>query len=100
MPDFMETSDFLNNSTVLRKHMINRQVFDPQNPEHLQSLDQFIRTGNWGTIQFYCEHPFTDVPMTVLMKFAAATRRVSRETADERRERLSNQADLIRMSDE
>lgn len=70
MPDFADTNDFLSKSTILRRASINRQFFDPTNREHLESLRVFIDTGNWGSVQFYCEFPFTDVPMTVLTKFA------------------------------
>ena len=50
---------------------INRVTFDPKKKEHLESVKTFIETGNWGAVQFYCEFPFTDVPMTVLMKYTA-----------------------------
>lgn len=65
-------SDFLNHSTALRLTRMHRQHFDPKNPAHLESLKTFVETGNWGEVQFYCERPYTDVPMTVLMKFAKA----------------------------
>lgn len=83
MPDFIETPDFLNNSTVLRHASVNRQHFDPKDPEHLQSLTQFIATGNWGKVQFFCEYPFSDVPMTVLMKFAGYHLNARRQTSEE-----------------
>lgn len=83
MPDFVENSDFLNNSTILRRAGANRQYFDPRNQEHIESLKSFIQTGNWGTVQFYCEFPFTDVPMTVLMKHAGHLLNVRRLTAEE-----------------
>lgn len=70
MPDFADTNDFLSKSTILRRASVNRQFFDPTNKEHLESLHRFINTGNWDSVQFYCEFPFTDVPMTVLTKFA------------------------------
>lgn len=50
---------------------INRVTFDPKKKEHLESVKAFIETGNWGAVQFYCEFPFTDVQMTVLMKYTA-----------------------------
>jgi hypothetical protein len=89
MPDFTDISDVLNLSSVLRKASVNRVAFDPVNPLHIESLETFIQTGNWGDVQFYCESPYTDVPMTVLMKFASKTLNVSRESAEERAVRLA-----------
>ena len=83
MPDFIDSHDFLSQSTILRRASVNRQHFDPSNPEHLASLRTFIRTGNWGPVQFYCEFPFTDVPMTVLMKHASHVLGVQRQTDEE-----------------
>jgi len=75
MPSFTDasTQDFMSRSTNLRRHGLARAIFDPTNPAHQASLKKFIETGNWGTVQFYPEFPFTDVPMTVLMKMAAHT---------------------------
>lgn len=89
MPDFADSSDVLNLSTALRRHTVNRVSFDPSLQSHLDSFDVFLRTGNWGDIQFYCEHPYTDVPMTVLMKFAMYEQSVQRETRAEQLERLA-----------
>ena len=89
MPDFCETPDFLSNSTVLRRAGVSRQFFDPTNTEHRESLAKFVKTGNWGNTQFYCETPFSDVPMTVLMKFAGHELKSNRETADERLMRIN-----------
>lgn len=83
MPDFADSNDFLSKSTILRRASVNRQHFDPSNSEHIDSLRTFINTGNWGTVQFYCEFPFTDVPMTVLMKYAGAKIGAHRKTAEE-----------------
>ena len=63
------THDFMSRSTILRKHSSARTFFDPLNSEHCESLKRFIETGNWGSVQFFPEYPFTEVPMTVLMKF-------------------------------
>jgi hypothetical protein len=84
MPDFIETPDFLNASTALRDHGAARVQFDPSRQSHLDSFDSFLRTGNWGEIQFLCEAPYTDVPMTVLMKFALYEQSIVRETPEER----------------
>lgn len=89
MPDFADTSDVLNLSTALRSTSAHRTHFDPSRESHLESLRSFLRTGNWGEVQFYCEHPYTDVPMTVLMKAAMYTEGVQRETMSERNERLA-----------
>ncbi len=94
MPDFVETSDFLNRSTVLRRATVNRATFDPTNKQHLASLKAFIATGNWGDVQFYCEFPFSDVPMTVLMKFAGYHLGAHRETAEDRINRVGRQAQV------
>ena len=89
MPDFLDHPDCLNLSTTLRKTAVNRTFFDPSLQSHLDSFDVFLRTGNWGDVQFYCEHPYTDVPMTVLMKFAMYEQGVQRESVAERTERLA-----------
>jgi hypothetical protein len=89
MPDFTDIPDCLNLSTTLRRSGANRTFFDPSLESHLESFRTFLRTGNWGDVQFYCEHPYTDVPMTVLMKAAMYTEGVVRETAIERSERLA-----------
>jgi hypothetical protein len=93
MPDFSDTSDVLNLSTALRATSAHRAQFDPTNPAHTTSLAKFIETGNWGAVQFYCEHPFTDVPMTVLMKYAGFALGVKRLTSAERAARLIEAAE-------
>ncbi len=47
---------------------IKREIFDPNNQEHRQSLLTFLTTGNWGSVHFYAEHPYTTVPETVMRK--------------------------------
>jgi hypothetical protein len=89
MPDFLDHPDCLNLSTVLRKSAANRVFFDPSRESHLESFRTFLHTGNWGELQFYCEHPYTDVPMTVLMKAAMYTEGVQRETNAEQQQRLA-----------
>ena len=71
MPEFRDHSDFLNKSTTLRKAGSARTFFDPKNDDHVESLKTFVRTGNWGSASFFCEAPYTDVPMTVLMTASA-----------------------------
>lgn len=89
MPDFAETPDFLNKSTILSRACATRQYFDPMNVQHLESLQHFIRTGNWGDVQFFREFPFSDVPMTVLMKYAGHLLNATRETDIERASRIA-----------
>lgn len=88
MPEFRDSSDFLNTSTSLRRANPNREFFNPENGLHVDSLKHFLRTGNWGQFQFYCEAPYTDVPMTVLMLFAQHELNVTRETPAETAARL------------
>lgn len=82
---------------VLREPLINRAKFDPTNPTHLESFKIFLRTGNWGDIQFYSELPYIEVPMTVLMKYAEHKTGVNRESAIERSERLNSKPNLKRL---
>lgn len=90
MPDFVETPDFLNNSSSLRKHSIERTNFDPNHIAHIASLRKFIETGNWGDIQFFCESPYTDVPTTVLMKYCSYQLNVQRFSLSQQSEYLAN----------
>lgn len=66
-----------------------REIFDPKNATHLASLKQFVKTGNWGNVQFHAELPYVEVPMTVLMKYAAYTLKVVPETAAKRSTRIA-----------
>ena len=100
MPDFIDNHDFLNRSTILRRATVTRATFDPTNQEHLASLKSFIATGNWGAVQFYCEFPFTDVPMTALMKFAGFHLGAHRETAEDRIRRCGKQDDVDAIFDQ
>lgn len=95
MPDFSDTSDCLNLSSALRNGNISRVPFDPSLESHLESFRVFLRTGNWGDVQFYCEHPYTDVPMTVLMKHALYNEGITRETLAERSVRIAARPSMI-----
>ena len=75
--------------SILNRTFINRETFDPTNEAHLESLQHFIRTGNWGSVQFFAELPYCEVPMAVLMKFAEHKLQVSRETPQERAGRFA-----------
>lgn len=79
----------LNTAASLRHPLIERHVFDPTDPTHLESMDTFLRTGNWGAVQFFPELPFVEVPITVLTKFAMHQRKLSVESSSERRDRLA-----------
>lgn len=60
-------------SHVLARHtIVQREVFDPRNKNHLRSLRVFLDTGHWGDTQFFTEEPYISVPDTVLRKFADA----------------------------
>lgn len=58
-------------ATSLRAVSVRRETFDPTNSEHVESFRRFIETGTWGEVKFHVEVPFTEVPATVMMKFAA-----------------------------
>lgn len=77
-------------SILNRVHLVTRQIFDPENEQHIDSLKHYLRTGNWGEIQFYAELPFIEVPATVITKYTEHTLNVKRETARERDARLSD----------
>ena len=72
-----------------RRAVVVRETFDPKNRKHLKSLETFLRTGSWGDVSFYVEAPFTDVPATVLTKFAMSKLNVEAETASERVARMA-----------
>lgn len=74
---------------ILKRAFVLRTYFDPENQNHIESFKVFIRTGNWGNIQFHPELPFNEVPMTVLMKFASNDLRVQRESDEEKEARMS-----------
>lgn len=80
----------LNTAASLRKSLVEREFFNPEDPRHLASLDVFLKTGNWGDIQFYPELPFIEVPVTVLTKFAMHARNVQPETVAEQTKRMSS----------
>lgn len=81
----------------LQRAFVQRETFDPTNAAHLESFDTFIKTGNWGDIQFYVELPYNEVPMTVLMKYVEHQRQVKRETEDARSQRFAARTNLVRM---
>lgn len=88
----------LSTASSLRRPLVERQYFDPTNPKHLESMDTFLKTGNWGEVQFYAELPFVEVPITVLTKFAMYERGVSIETPEERAVRMAGKK-LIQQAD-
>lgn len=48
---------------------VRREIFDASKEEHLNSLKNYVQTGNWGSVQFFTELPYTNTPTTVLMKY-------------------------------
>ncbi len=82
---------------VLKQPLIDRQKFDPTNAAHIASFEVFMRTGNWGHIQFFSELPYNEVPMTVLMKYAEFKSGITRESAAERNTRIGAKPNIIRM---
>lgn len=82
---------------VLKQPLIDRQKFNPTNDSHMASFEVFMRTGNWGEIQFFAELPYNEVPMTVLMAFAEFKSGIKRETVNERNERIGSKPNIIRM---
>lgn len=79
-------------SEILNRGRSPREYFEPTNKKHLESLKVFLRTGNWGTVQFYPELPYIEVPTSVLMKFALHTLKVQAETVAERSARIASMA--------
>ncbi len=69
MPDFVFDLPDRFQSRVLHANQVRREHFDPRNKEHQRSLKTFLNTGNWGTVQFFAEHPYVTVPETVMRKF-------------------------------
>lgn len=60
----------MTSTTILnRTEIVNRVKFDPDNAEHVESFKNFVKTGNWGNIQFFEEFPFTTVPATVTHRY-------------------------------
>jgi hypothetical protein len=64
------SADMLGQSGILRNARIERYEFDPTKAAHLDSLRNYLLTGNWGDIMFYTEAPYLNVPETVLRKTA------------------------------
>jgi hypothetical protein len=73
----------------LRNAQVERVVYDPSNEAHNDSLDTYLVSGNWGKIQFFPELPFSEVPITVLTKYARYMRDVRAETKDERKKLMA-----------
>jgi hypothetical protein len=66
----MDIIDPLGASAALRKSSVTREIFDPDNPAHRNSLKHFLKKGSWAGPQFYVEYPCSTVPETVLRKMA------------------------------
>jgi len=65
-----QIQDTSNKVKILSKSLPSRVVFNPKNKSHRESVKQFIETGKWGEVLFVAEHPFIEVPATVLNKLA------------------------------
>lgn len=55
--------------TILQAARIKRETFDPTNEAHRASFQKFLTSGNWGSVCFQVEQPYTTVPETVMRKF-------------------------------
>ena len=73
MVTFLNNADERLMSRILRDNRVRREEFDPTNKEHLNSYLTYLKTGNWGSVQFFCEFPYVTVPETVLRKYAIYT---------------------------
>lgn len=83
-------------SDILRQaRLVSREVFDPTNPTHMESFKTFLRTGNWGEVQFWPELPYVEVPMTVMMKFILHTLQLQPESPQERVARIASKPNLV-----
>ena len=69
MCNINENEHYMSN-VLFRKPPVRRELFDPENLEHLRSYESFLKTGRWGEVHFFCEHPHVTVPETVSRKFA------------------------------
>lgn len=67
--NFVDTDTSGTQLRVLRGQ-IYREIFDPTNPAHRESVRKFLTTGNWGDVQFFAEGGVNNVPETVLRKLA------------------------------
>lgn len=77
-----------------RARLVNRVIFDPTDPAHIESFKTFLATNNWGAIQFYPEAPFTEAPATVMSKYSRHILGVEVETPDARAARLAERGVL------
>jgi hypothetical protein len=68
-----ESREFLKASRATRKrrgkYELQREIFDPKNPAHLESYRRFLMTGNWGNLRFHIEIPHNTVTETVTSRF-------------------------------
>jgi hypothetical protein len=78
----------MTNNILRQAKLVRREIFDPANPLHLESFKIFLATGNWGAVQFQPEAPYTEVPMTVVMKYAQYTLNVTMESPVDRANRM------------
>jgi hypothetical protein len=82
MADFIEADETMGNTprfTILNRCLPAREFFDPKKKAHRDSAKKFLETGKWGNILFHAEHPYVDVPTTILVKLANHQLKVKRE---------------------
>jgi hypothetical protein len=73
MVNYLNNIDERFQSKILRGNQVRREEFNPKLKDHLKSYQNFLKTGNWGEVQFFCEFPYVTVPETVSRKFACHT---------------------------
>jgi hypothetical protein len=48
---------------ISKKALMNREIFDPKNDEHLKITRSYFKENKWGTFcPFFLEWPYTTVP--------------------------------------
>ena len=73
MTQYLSNPDERFQSRILSAAQVKRAEFNPKNKDHLRSYRQFLESGNWGDVLFFCEFPYVTVPETVSKKFAKYT---------------------------
>jgi hypothetical protein len=82
-------------SNILREAIVKREEFNPQNVNHIKSLECFVKTGTWGDVKFHAELPYIEVPMTVMMKYIQHSLGISAQTAVSRPTRSATKPNLV-----
>lgn len=74
---------------LTQARLVQREIFNPKSKRHVDSFKVFLKTGNWGAVQFFPEVPYIEVPMTVMVKYLRHTLGIQVETAAELAERMT-----------